>query len=252
MMSAPRACVSARPVEPEAHAIGAGGDRCTAPTAARRARRPRSSPSCGPRRTRMRAGRRSAIVRAAVDSAACTGDDATSLAPSGRRSPAAQRAPVDAAHRARRDASRGCRASAARRCRRRRRGRRARRSAARRTAGAIRPARMNGVSDGDAAGRRSSSSNSAPATATIRSSSNSSSGPSSVISSVAASRALPTSALARRCDTGSIGPATGTPRAWNPQRPRSCTVVSIPGLTTCTRHAQPTPRQSIVFARSIG
>ena len=45
-----------------------------------------------------------------------------------------------------------------------------------------------------------------------RSSSNSSSGPSSVTSSVAASRSLPTSALARRCDTGSIGPATGTPR----------------------------------------
>ena len=41
--------------------------------------------------------------------------------------------------------------------------------------------------------------------------SNSSSGPISVTSSVAASRALPTSAFASRCENGSIGPATGTP-----------------------------------------
>src|SRR5262245_40350417 len=75
-------------------------------------------------------------------------------------------------------------------------------------------------------------SNSAPTTATTRSASNSSSGPSSVISSVAASASLPTSALASRCDTGSIGPATGTPRACSPHRPRSWIVVSMPGLMT--------------------
>ena len=40
-----------------------------------------------------------------------------------------------------------------------------------------------------------------------------SSGPTSVASTVAASRGLPTMALASRCATGSIGPETGTPRS---------------------------------------
>ena len=75
-------------------------------------------------------------------------------------------------------------------------------------------------------------SKSAPHTATIAGASNSSSGPISVISSVAASRRLPTSRLASRCENVSIGPATGTPAAWYPQRPRSCTVVNRPGRTT--------------------
>ena len=76
------------------------------------------------------------------------------------------------------------------------------------------------------------SSNSAPATATARASSKRRVGPASVTSSVAAARTLPTSAFASRCANGSIGPATGTPLDWYPQRPRSCTVVCRPGEST--------------------
>ena len=56
-------------------------------------------------------------------------------------------------------------------------------------------------------------------------------------SSVAASGSLPTSWFASRCENASIGPATGTPAAWCPHRPRSCTVVSRPGLTRAARPA---------------
>ena len=60
----------------------------------------------------------------------------------------------------------------------------------------------------------------------------SSSGPSSVTSSAAAPSGLPSIALPRRSAGRSIAPATGTPLDWKPQRPRSCTEVSIPARLT--------------------
>ena len=60
----------------------------------------------------------------------------------------------------------------------------------------------------------------------------SSSGPISVTSRVAASGALPTSWLASTCEYSSMGPPTGTPIDCAPHRPRSWTVVNMPGRTT--------------------
>ena len=53
-------------------------------------------------------------------------------------------------------------------------------------------------------------------------------GPTSVISTLACVSSLPTSQLARRWETSSITPLTGTPKRWYPHRPRSCTVVRMP------------------------
>ena len=60
---------------------------------------------------------------------------------------------------------------------------------------------------------------SAPVMATSVCCSNRNSGPSTVASSTAESAGLPTSAFASRYARRSIGPETGTPRSWYPQRP---------------------------------
>jgi hypothetical protein len=57
-------------------------------------------------------------------------------------------------------------------------------------------------------------------------------GPMTVTSRTAALSGFPRALLASRCDHESIGPATGTPADWWPQRPRSCTVVSSPARCT--------------------
>ncbi len=76
------------------------------------------------------------------------------------------------------------------------------------------------------------SANVAPATAQVTSVLASSSGPINVTSSAAADAGLPTRRFARMCEYSSIGPATGTPCDCAPQRPRSWTVVNIPGRVT--------------------
>ena len=66
---------------------------------------------------------------------------------------------------------------------------------------------------------------------------------SSVISSPAAPSALPTSRFPSRKEIASAAPDGETPRAPNPLRPRSCTVVSIPGArTSITLTRSPAPR----------
>ena len=94
---------------------------------------------------------------------------------------------------------------------------------------------------------------SAPATATTVGWSKRSSGPVSVASSAAASRAFPTSALARRCEIASIGPATGTPRSCCPQRPVSWIVVKRPGRrTVMNRWTERDPGSGIRDPISVG
>ena len=57
-------------------------------------------------------------------------------------------------------------------------------------------------------------------------------GPRRVISSAAASLALPTSRLASRRETSSIAPDTPMPSAAKPRRPPSCKLVCQPGART--------------------
>ena len=213
MMSATARVRQPRTLEPKPHAIRVLRDDIRRRLQDGRARRAKSD------RPAVLAARESRVVdpeapQRPTGGRLCRRTD-PAITPSGRRSPRSQRdGPSNPPIALMRRASRGCRAPCAhRRCRRRcaRYARAERAAAPNRSRDAVGTS-MNGAIDDAGSGRpsmrqrRTRRRRPRPA----RSSSNSASGPSSVISQQrGVARSLPTSALASRCDTGSIGPATG-------------------------------------------